>query len=176
MRLGALSAWGLTGAMAALAAALAAPGAEPPPPGDDPVASAYRAGSEALERGDWAAAMEELRLVVERRPWDDEAHNRLGYASRRSGDYDLALRHYYRALELNPYHRGALEYLGEAYLELGRPQEARQLLQRLEQVCRQAAAEPEHWREGCEEWTELAAAVEHYQQGAAAEGGEARSP
>jgi len=31
---------------------------------------------------------------------------------------DLALKHYKRSIELNPRHRGAHEYIGEAYLML----------------------------------------------------------
>ena len=57
----------------------------------------------------------------ELRPWDAEAHNLAGHAYRKLGDYERALTLYDQALRLNPHHRGALEYLGEAYLELDRP-------------------------------------------------------
>jgi len=36
---------------------------------------------------------------------------------------DLAFKHYKRALELNPRHRGAHEYIGEAYLNGERPRQ-----------------------------------------------------
>jgi tetratricopeptide (TPR) repeat protein len=49
----------------------------------------------------------------------------MGFASRKLGNYRQALVHYQTALELNPHHRGALEYLGEAYLEMGCAAQAR---------------------------------------------------
>jgi tetratricopeptide (TPR) repeat protein len=40
----------------------------------------------------------------------------LGCAYRNAGRFDEAFRHYRAALRLNPRHRGAHEYIGEAYL------------------------------------------------------------
>ena len=45
-----------------------------------------------------------------------DLENLLGYAYRHTGRLDEAFRHYAIALRLNPRHRGAREYLGEAYL------------------------------------------------------------
>ncbi len=65
-----------------------------------------------------------MARVIELRPWDAEAYNLAGHAHRKLGDYERALAFYDQALDLNPHHRGALEYLGEAYLELDRPADA----------------------------------------------------
>lgn len=47
----------------------------------------------------------------------------------------MAEKHYGRALALNANHRGALEYLGELYLQTGRPDKAREMLKRLSSAC-----------------------------------------
>ena len=113
----------------------------------------------AFENGDWAESARLYATLTRRRRWDDEAHNRLGFSLRKLGDYERALQHYTRALELNPRHRGALEYLGEAYVEMGRLADARATLDRLQRVCRQTDA-AEDWASRCEEWRELAEIVD----------------
>jgi tetratricopeptide (TPR) repeat protein len=100
-----------------------------------PAASAgddYAQGAAAFEREDWPAVIEHMTRAVEERPWHDDAYNLMGFAYRKLGDYDQALQAYDWALKLNPHHRGALEYLGEAYLELDRPEDAKAMLERLE--------------------------------------------
>jgi tetratricopeptide (TPR) repeat protein len=125
----------------------------------------YARGKAAFDRQDWPEVVERMTRVIAERPWHDDAHNRLGFAYRKLGDYDRALEAYDRALELNPHHRGALEYLGEAYLELDRPELAKQMLDRLAAECQQvairatAAAGSES---DCEEWQELKQAYDSY--------------
>lgn len=65
---------------------------------------------------------------------------------------ETAFAHYDTALELNPKHRGANEYLGELYLELGRLEEAQARLDVLDGAC----------FFGCEEYSELKAKIEAY--------------
>lgn len=86
-----------------------------PIPTDADEAAAYA----AFERADWQGVLDHLARLVARRPWDDNAYNLMGYAWRKLGGYRQALVYYHQALDLNPHHRGALEYLGEAYVELG---------------------------------------------------------
>jgi tetratricopeptide (TPR) repeat protein len=54
-----------------------------------------------------------------------EAWNLIGYAARKLGDYDRSLAAYERCLRLKPGYAPAREYLGEAYVELGRLDDAR---------------------------------------------------
>jgi tetratricopeptide (TPR) repeat protein len=124
----------------------------------------YAQGKAAFEREDWPDVVARMTRVIAERPWHDDAHNLLGFAYRKLGDYDRALEAYDRALELNPYHRGALEYLGEAYLELDRPELAREMLDRLATACQQAAVEATATVApvGCEEWQELKEAYDAY--------------
>ena len=128
---------------------------------------AYAQGAAAFEREDWQAVVDHMSEAVEQRPWHDDAYNLMGFALRKLGDYDRALQSYDRALELNPHHRGALEYLGEAYLELDQPARAKEMLDRLEVACRRTAADASDggWRSGCEEWQELSVAYQGYVAG-----------
>ncbi len=103
-----------------------------------------------------------MAKVVEVRPWHADAYNRMGFAARKLGDYDRALALYDKALELNPHHRGALEYLGEAYLELDRPDDAAALLERLAIACQRVAHGGIDWRDSCAEWQDLKAAYDAY--------------
>jgi len=133
--------------------------AEPPPAAaDDP----YGAGVAAFEREDWQGVLDHMGLAIEKRPWQDNAHNLMGFAYRKLGDYPAALAAYDRALTLNPHNRGALEYLGEAYLELDRPGDAKATLERLAAACRRLAHGATDPLATCEEWQELAEAYEAY--------------
>ena len=128
------------------------------PPGD----SDYAAGMEAFKREDWRAVIEKMTRVVKRRPWQDDAHNRMGFAYRKLGDYPKALEHYNKALELNPYHRGAMEYLGETYLERGCRTRALETLKRLAAVCWRIFRSDTAggWKSRCSEWRDLSQAIE----------------
>ena len=119
----------------------------------------YAAGRDAFEREDWPAAIGHLTIVLTNRPWHDNANTMVAFARRKLGNYDLAFEHYARALEQNPRHRGALEYLGEAYLDLGRHDEARATLLRLAEVCDLVvmAFDNQGWKSGCEELIDLKA-------------------
>jgi len=54
-----------------------------------------------------------------------QAWSSLGYALRRQGRYDEALAAYDRAIELEPRYVEAVEYRAEAYLQLGRLEDAK---------------------------------------------------
>jgi tetratricopeptide (TPR) repeat protein len=124
----------------------------------------YARGVAAFEREEWSAVVDHMIKATEQRPWHDDAYNLMGFAYRKLGDYDKALQAYDRALTLNPHHRGALEYLGEAYLELDQPELARASLERLEVECRRIApaATDGGWQENCEEWQDLSEAYDAY--------------
>ena len=51
------------------------------------------------------------------------------------GDLPLAFRHYNHALALNPRHRGAHEYIGEAYLMIANLAKAEEHLALLGRIC-----------------------------------------
>jgi tetratricopeptide (TPR) repeat protein len=152
--------------VAAPALAVTCGGKSEQAPGDDD----YARGKAAFDREDWAEVIEHMTRVIAERPWHDDAHNLMGFAYRKLGNYDRALEEYDRALELNPHHRGALEYLGEAYLELDRPELAKEMLDRLAVECQRiavGAAAVAAWQSGCEEWLELKEAYDSHIGGGA---------
>ena len=104
----------------------------------------YSAGLKAIEAKDWAEAIRKLSSASLRDTRNADIQNFLAYSYRNSGDLPLAFRHYHRALELNPRHRGAHEYIGEAYLMIGNPAKAEEHLKALDRICLIPCEEREH--------------------------------
>jgi tetratricopeptide (TPR) repeat protein len=100
-------------------------------------------------------AIGDLEKVVKDQPKNADALNLLGYSHRKLSEYDLSVSYYQKALAADPKHRGANEYLGEAYLELNKLPEAEARLAELNQIC----------GTGCKEYQALAAAVAQYKAG-----------
>jgi Flp pilus assembly protein TadD len=87
-----------------------------------------------------------------REPENADVHSFLGYAYRHLKQFDLAFKHYNRAIALNPRHRGAHEYIGEAYLMVNDLPNAEKHLAALREICLLP----------CEELEDLEKAVEQY--------------
>jgi cytochrome c-type biogenesis protein CcmH/NrfG len=100
----------------------------------DPVLDKYTA---AAERQDWAGAAAVLRDAVAAKPGNADYHNLYAYSLRKSGtqDMDLVFKHYNEALRIDPRHRGAHEYIGEAYLMVGNVAKAKEHLAQLDKLC-----------------------------------------
>jgi tetratricopeptide (TPR) repeat protein len=128
--------------------------------------SDYADGVEMWEAGNWWGAIASLNKVIERRPWHDNAHNLLGHSYRMLGAYEDSLDHYFRALDHNPRHRQALEYLGRTYLDMRWPEKAEETLERLGEVCRFVALtfSDGDFSDGCVEYRSLAEAVAFYER------------
>ena len=120
-----------------------------------PVDPNFTQAKVAIEARNYAAAMPLLQQVVARDPQNADAYNLMGYATRKSGDANGSLRYYTTALQIDPKHLGAHEYIGEAYLMLDRPQEAEQHLARLDSLC----------LFGCSEYRMLKTAIANYKAG-----------
>ena len=97
----------------------------------------------AIAREDWAAAQAAARQAVERNPQSADAHNLYAYSLRRGPNpqMDLVFRHYNEALRIDPQHRAAREYLGEAYLMTGNVAKAKELLAELDRLCKAGCVE-----------------------------------
>ena len=93
-----------------------------------------------------------LQSYVARSPDDANGENWLAYAYRKSGQLDAAFEHYGKALRIDPNHRGAHEYVGEAYLMVGDLAKAEEHLKILDRLCLFP----------CEEYTDLKTAVAAY--------------
>lgn len=61
--------------------------------------------------------------------------NYLGYSHRKLGMFARAESYYLTALAVDPNHRGANEYLGELYIEMGQMDKARAQLAKLQNIC-----------------------------------------
>lgn len=113
-------------------AASAEPGEDEANAGLDPD---YVAGRRAIEAKDWPNAIRLLSSAALRDTRNAEIQNELGYAYRNSGELSAAFKHYARALQINPRHRGAHEYLGEAYLMVNNVAKAEEHLAALKSIC-----------------------------------------
>lgn len=136
----------------ALVAAACLANAAPSDDGDNQALLAdrdYAAGVAALRAGDAAAALVRLEQALKRFPDNADVHNELGFAHRNLKQFDKAFHHYRRALEIDPRHRAAHEYIGEAYLLVGDQPAAERHLAALRSICML----------GCEEVRELQKAI-----------------
>ncbi len=88
-----------------------------------------------IDEEDYAGAAAELAKLRAENPDDADILNLLGFTHRKQGRFDEALGYYERALAIDPEHRGALEYLGELYLQTDRPDMAERQLARLKDLC-----------------------------------------
>lgn len=121
------------GALLAPGASLADPREEEPE--ESRLEPDYAGGKQAVEAKDWATAIRLLSSAALRDTRNADIQNFLGYAYRNSGKLALAFEHYARALQLNPRHRGAHEYLGETYLMVKNPAKAEEHLAALRRIC-----------------------------------------
>jgi Flp pilus assembly protein TadD len=96
----------------------------------------------------YSAAIEELRGLADTNQHAD-VYNLLGYALRKSGDFKTSLTYYSKALDFQPDHKAAREYLGELYVETGNLDKAREQLAALVKLC----------PNGCEERADLEKAL-----------------
>jgi tetratricopeptide (TPR) repeat protein len=100
----------------------------------DPVMEGIQA---AAAKSDWPRARELARDGVAKNTASADYHNVYAYTLRMgaSPQMDLVFKHYNEALRLDPKHRGAHEYLGEAYLQTGNLEKAKEQLQTLDKLC-----------------------------------------
>ncbi|HEX5612004.1 MAG TPA: tetratricopeptide repeat protein [Burkholderiales bacterium] len=136
------------------ASAAADPGDSGRPEGaaKDPVLEKVAA---AAERKDWPAAQALLRDALAADSRNADYHNLYAYAIRRSDkpNLDLVFKHYNEALRIDPKHRGAHEYIGEAYLMIGNAAKAKEHLAALDRLC----------FFGCDEYAKLKKALAEFE-------------
>jgi Flp pilus assembly protein TadD len=116
----------------------------------------FAAAQAAIDKQDWSTAISELEQARRKDAKNADVYNLLGYSLRKNGRLDEALDRYQSALRLDPQHKGAHEYIGEAYLLKRQPDKAREHLAKLKGLC----------GESCEEYQDLARALESYQAAA----------
>ena len=114
----------------------------------DPMMDRYHA---AAEQNDWKGAAAAMQAAISKDPNNPDYHSLYAYSLRKGGtpDMDLVFKHYNEALRLDPKHRGAHEYLGEAYLMVGNVAKAKEELGALDKLC----------FFGCSEYNELKGSI-----------------
>jgi tetratricopeptide (TPR) repeat protein len=125
-------------------------GADPARPADPQ----YTAAVKAIKANEYAKAIPLLEGVVSRDGKNADAYNWLAYATRKTGNAAGALPIYQKALAIDPKHRGAHEYIGEAYLVLDNLAKAKEHLRTLDSLCMFS----------CSEYRDLKRAVEAYEK------------
>ena len=115
----------------------------------------FERGKQAVEAEDWERAAHFLERAAGADPRDADVFNLLAYSYRHLDRLDDAFKNYGRALRLDPKHLGAHEYVGEAYLLVGKPAKAEEHLARLREICA-----------SCEETEELAEAIAQFKEDA----------
>jgi len=114
----------------------------------------YAAGVAAVKAKNWTEAVAKLKIAERRNPDSADLHNFLGFSYRNLKQFDLAFTHYKRSLTLDPRHRGAHEYIGEAYLMTGDLASAEKHRDLLKGICLL----------GCEELADLEKAIAEYKK------------
>jgi len=123
-----------------------------PAQSSDPVIAGARA---AIAKQDWLAAQAGLKRALADKPNNADYHNLYAYSIRKgpNPDMDEVFRHYGEALRIDPKHRAAHEYMGEAYLQVNDLGRAREHLVALDKLCFLP----------CEEYTDLKKEVAEYE-------------
>jgi tetratricopeptide (TPR) repeat protein len=98
---------------------------------------------------EWNAAIADLNGMIDKGVQHADVYNLLGFSLRKSGDLETAYTFYKKALDFDPEHKGALEYLGELYVETGQVEKARENVVLLKKLC----------PGGCEELADLEHAI-----------------
>jgi tetratricopeptide (TPR) repeat protein len=101
-----------------------------------------------IKSKDWQAAIAELTTLADKVQHAD-VYNLLGFSLRNAGDYRMSLTYYQKALDFDPNHKSAHEYLGELYVKMGDLAKAREHAAILARLCPR----------GCEERDDLDKAI-----------------
>lgn len=130
---------------------LAAGSSDPPAPKD--MAEMVQA-REHIQANRYTDAIPLLKTVVAAEPQNADAWNLLAFSQRKMDDLQESLANYKKALEIDPDHKDAHEYMGELFLRMGDLKSAEEHLKRLDSLC----------LFGCKQYDELKAAIAAYKK------------
>jgi tetratricopeptide (TPR) repeat protein len=116
-------------------------------------ASLYRQAKKLVDSGQYAKAIPLLQKSIQQKGEYADALNLLGYSNRKLGDMPKAMTYYTKALNKEPKHLGANEYMGELYLEMNDLPHAQERLAVLKGACGT-----------CEEYEELDGKIADYKK------------
>ena len=102
----------------------------------------YEQGHALAKAGHYEAPLAALTAIEDQS--DSMVLTMIGYALRKSGEWDDGVAYYHRALAIDPDNINTREYLGEAFLSKGRLHLAQEQLARIETI---AGTESEQYQE-----------------------------
>ena len=147
LRAAAIVAFGLL----AFPLAVHAAGSSSSAPGEQ--ADLYKQAEDLIDDEKYAQAIPLLQQSIQEKGEYADALNLLGYSNRKLGDMAKAMTYYTKALNMEPQHLGANEYMGELYLEMNNLPKAEERLAVLKGACG-----------NCEQFEELDDKVKDYKK------------
>jgi len=143
-----IAAWLAFGLLAAPGTVFAMGSSSTPEPKQ---ADLYKQAEDLIDDEEYAEAIPLLQQSIQEKGEYADALNLLGYSNRKLGDKAKAMTYYTKALNMEPNHLGANEYLGELYLELNDLPKAEARLAILQNACGD-----------CDEFDDLEDAIDDY--------------
>jgi tetratricopeptide (TPR) repeat protein len=113
----------------------------------------YKQAEDLIDDEEYADAIPLLQQSIQEKGEYADALNLLGYANRKLGDKAKAMTYYTKALNKEPNHLGANEYMGELYLEMNDLPKAEERLAVLKTACGD-----------CDEFDDLEDEIEDYKE------------
>lgn len=112
----------------------------------------YEAAAAHVGEERYGAAIPLLEAAVAAAPTDADAYSLLGFAYRKTGDYERSAPAYERALAIDPRHLNALEYQGELFLSLGDMEGAEANLAKISKQCLSTCEQERQLEAAIAEW------------------------
>jgi tetratricopeptide (TPR) repeat protein len=107
-----------------------------------------------IDEEQYQEAIDTSKKALAKSPDNADLLNYIAYSHRKMGQFADALVYYFKALEIDPGHRGANEYLGELYLQTNQLAKAQERLKVLDKECFFP----------CDAYTDLKKAIKAYQK------------
>ena len=96
---------------------------------------AYLSAEKLINKKQYSDAIVKLNDALVTDSKNADIYNYLGFSHRKLGKMEDAAFFYNKALEINPKHKGALEYQGEMFLTLNQIGKAEENLKKLDKIC-----------------------------------------
>ena len=107
----------------------------------------YERAVKYIEREDYIKANKALKAYTKSEPNDADGWNLYAFANRKMNKFEKAEVYYEKALNIDPDHKGALEYQGELFMQTNRQNLAEENLNKLISLCPNSCYELEKLQE-----------------------------
>ena len=107
----------------------------------------YERAVKYIDRKDYIKANKALKAYTKSEPNDADGWNLYAFANRKMNKFEKAEVYYEKALNIDPNHKGALEYQGELFMQTNRQNLAEENLNKLISLCPNSCYELEKLQE-----------------------------